>query len=233
MPAYLELPPSPRLASAIECFWVGEGLDGPHRVTPDGCADLLFSGGDLQLVGPMTAWRDFHIAPGQRQFGVRFRPGRWSRLAGAPADRLTDLLLPMGDLWGPRAARLALQLGEARTTAEAIQVVESAMPTPADPSPIERALAWMEQRRGAVSMDELAAHANLSPRQLRRVCLERTGLTPKFLARVLRFRHALVRLASPRPAALVDVALDCGYYDQSHFIHEFREFSGRTPAAPA
>ncbi|MGO9262567.1 MAG: helix-turn-helix domain-containing protein [Bryobacteraceae bacterium] len=200
-------------------------------MTPDGCADILFTGGDLVLVGPMTGWRDFPLQDGQRLFGVRFRPGMWSALAGAPADRLTDLLLPMDDLWGARAGRLAGQLAEARSAAQAIQAVEATVPAPAEPGLVERALAWMERRRGAVSMDELAGRAGLSPRQLRRVCLERTGLPPKFLARVLRFRHAQERLATNR-RALADLALDCGYYDQAHFIHEFREFSGRTPTAP-
>jgi AraC-like DNA-binding protein len=235
MPDYREIAPAPRLAAAIECFWIGHSSGGLHRVTPDGCADILFTGGDLVLVGPMTAWRDVPLEDGQHLFGVRFRPGRWSALAGAPADRLTDLLLPMDDLWGARAGRLAGQLAEARSAAQAIQAVEAAVPAPAEPGLVERALAWMERRRGAVSMDELADRAGLSPRQLRRVCLERTGLPPKFLARVLRFRHAQERLATSRrgaPWALAGLALDCGYYDQAHFIHEFREFSGRTPTAP-
>src|SRR5580704_13933486 len=94
-PDYREIAPSPRLASVIECFWIGHGAGGLHRVTPDGCADILFTGGHLQLVGPMTGWRDFPLTAGQRLFGVRFRPGMWSTLAGAPAGRLTDLLLPM------------------------------------------------------------------------------------------------------------------------------------------
>ncbi len=228
---YREIGPSPRLAAAIECFWIGHAGGGLHRVTPDGCADILFTGGDLQFVGPMTAWRDVPLEDGQRLFGVRFRPGMWSAVAGAPPERLTDRLLPMDDLWGARAARLAEQLAEARSAAQAIEVVEASLPAPVATGLVERALAWMERRRGAVSMDELAGHAGLSPRQLRRVCLERTGLPPKFLARVLRFRHAQERLAASR-RALADLALDCGYYDQAHFIHEFREFSGRTPTAP-
>jgi len=230
---YREMAPSPQLAASVECFWTGESTGELHRVTPDGCADILFTRGALQLVGPMTEWRDFPLATGERLFGVRFRPGAWRAIAGPPADRLTDRFFPLDDLWGnARTARLAEQLAEARTAAQAVRAIEMALPAPADPGPVERAVAWMERRRGAVSMDQLAAHAGLSPRQLRRVCLERTGLTPKFLARVLRFRHAQERLAA-HPAGLADLALACGYYDQAHFINEFRQFSGRTPAALA
>jgi AraC-like DNA-binding protein len=234
MRTYRELAPSPHLAAAIECFWVGNTAGGLHRVTPDGCADILFTGGRLQLVGPMTVWQDFPLAADQRLFGVRFRPGAWRPLVGAPCDSLTDRLLPMDDLWGRRAARLAEQLAEAGSAEHMIQAAEAVLPAAAEQRPIERALAWMERRRGAVSMDELADHAGISPRQLRRVCLERTGLPPKFLARVLRFRHAQERLAAHSSGGrpLADLALECGYYDQAHFINEYREFSGRTPAAP-
>ena len=235
MPEYREIAPSPHLAAAIECFWIGQAAGGPHRVTPDGCADILFTNGRLEFVGPMTVWRDFPLEPGQRTFGVRFRPGRWRAIARGsldPADRLKDLVVPLSDLWGSRTVRLAEQLGEAASVDRQILAFETALPIPADSNPVERALAWMERRRGAVSMDELAGRAGLSARQLRRVCLESTGLTPKFLARVLRFRYALQRLARDhRRPSLAELALDCGYYDQAHFIHDFRQFSGRTPAA--
>lgn len=238
MPDYRELPPPPHLAAAVECFWSmrgrprGPGGEWVHRVTPDGCADILFDGRGLQLVGAMTAWRDFPFPDGQQLFGMRFRPGMWSGPIGAPAAAITDRILPLDCLWGSRAARLADRVAEAPSDAHAAEILAGAIPAPAASDPIARALAWMERRRGIVSMDELAGHAGLSPRQLRRVTLERTGLPPKFLARILRFRHAQERLAAGRrgvPSSFAALALDCGYYDQAHFIHEFRQFSGRTP----
>jgi methylphosphotriester-DNA--protein-cysteine methyltransferase len=57
--------------------------------------------------------------------------------------------------------------------------------------------------------------------------VEKTGFTPKFLARILRFRRAAASLDSAISA--VDLALDSGYYDQAHLIRDFREFAGRTP----
>jgi transcriptional regulator GlxA family with amidase domain len=110
-----------------------------------------------------------------------------------------------------------------------MEVLEESLPDPAEISPLQRALAWMRERHGCVSIDELAGQAGLSVRQFRRTCLAQTGLTPKVLARVLRFRHALAQVHA-HPCAFAHMALDCGYYDQAHFINEFRELSGRTPA---
>ena len=81
-------------------------------------------------------------------------------------------------------------------------------------------------------MDEVARQCGISPRQSRRTFLEQTGLGPKFLARVLRFRHAVAQ-ASRAGGDFAGLALDCGYYDQAHLIRDFREFAGRTPAAYA
>ena len=103
-------------------------------------------------------------------------------------------------------------------------------PPPAVPGPAQKAISWIEARHGCISIDELAHAAGLSPRQFRRVCLELTGLTPKFLARVLRFRRALAATHTGRPDCAA-LAADCGYYDQPHLIRDFRQFAGRSPMA--
>ncbi len=233
MPEYREIAPPPGHSHMVECFWTmrtgrGEPL---HRVTPDGCADILFTrrGSQIRLeaVGPMTAWRDFTLSAGSTLLGMRLRPGMWRSHFGAPANRLTDVILPLERLWGARARTLADRLAAIRSSAEAIPLL---CPAPAVPTAAQQAILWMEARHGCVSIDDLASAAGLSPRQFRRVCLELTGLTPKFLARILRFRRALAAAHAGRMDCAA-LAAGCGYYDQPHLIRDFREFSGRTPMA--
>src|SRR5579862_1291348 len=229
---YREIAPSAAFAGTIECFWTLriDELAAAHRVSPDGCADILFTGGDLHVVGAMTRYQDYQRPPGGRVTGVRFRPGAWPGHFGIPGHRITDTILPLEDLWGVRARRLRERVGSANSLEQCAALVEHSMHRREKATPVERAIRWMEQRHGVVSIDQVAGHCGLSPRQFRRLCLDQSGLTPKFLARVLRFRHAVSRLASSK-ANGADLALDCGYYDQAHFINEFRTFSGRTPAA--
>lgn len=236
MSDYREIPPSDRLARTIECFWTirQSGPEALHRVLPDGCADILFTRNSesvsLDAVGPMTAYRDFLLRNGALLTGVRFHPGMWTGALGVPGDRVTDETIPLEGLWGSRASELLDRLSEACSLEQFAGLFEAEVPSLENPNRIERALAWMANRRGAVSIDELAGQAGFSARQFRRVCLEQTGLTPKFLARVLRFRHALGRVPH-YPGQFAEFALDCGYYDQSHCINEFRQLSGWTPCS--
>src|SRR5947208_119054 len=104
---YREIPPPPGLAEAIECFWTMRqtGDAAPHRVLPDGCADILLTSRGLDVVGPMTTYRDHEVAPGEELVGVRFRPGRWTSVIGVPGGRIVDAIVPLEDLWGASRTR--------------------------------------------------------------------------------------------------------------------------------
>lgn len=225
---YHEFAPSPEWASTIECFWTmrAESLVPLHRVLPDGCADILLTGASLDAVGPMTTYRDHVVAAGET-IGVRFRPGRWTTALKVPGNRIVDAIVPLEDLWGSPARRLVEQCGNARGTPDRIRAIEAALPHAARPDPVECAISFLALAEGSAGVEDLADEAGLSVRQFRRVCLEKAGLTPKLLARVLRFRHAAARIHAAQSA--VALALDCGYYDQAHLVRDFREFSGRTP----
>lgn len=238
MPAYFELAPPARLANSVECLWVmqqREETPACHRVLPDGCADLLFTTSgvgqpSLQAIGPMTRFEDFQIPSGRMLVGLRFHPGMWTTLIGVPASQITDGVIPLVDLWGPRARTLLDQLSDCRGAADCAKLLAQGIGSDRTPSAVQRALAWMRQQCGVVSLDRAASQAGISPRQFRRLCLEQAGLSPKLLARILRFRYAVsrVRQGAGQHAGL---AADCGYFDQSHFIADFRRFSGQTPSA--
>jgi transcriptional regulator GlxA family with amidase domain len=100
---------------------------------------------------------------------------------------------------------------------------------PSSPGLVQKVAAHIVANHGQVRVDDLAFDAGMSARQLRRVFVEQLGLSPKHFCRVIRFRQSLVRMRDTARGDLTQVALDSGYYDQAHFINEFREFSGYSP----
>ncbi|MGA8145640.1 MAG: helix-turn-helix transcriptional regulator [Candidatus Acidiferrales bacterium] len=237
VPLYQEFSASPKFAAHIECFWVHRA-DEPvrdYRVLPDGCSDIIFEQpardyGGLALVGTMTRAQAFNIPARHFTFGVRFRPGMAARLVRVPGSLAVDQSIPLADAWKSSAVRELLdQLAESDSPGGSVARFEAALGDPAPLDPIEKSLAWLAAAHGQVPVDALASAASLSPRQFRRLCLERTGLSPKRLARVLRFRHAAAH-AGARRHGWADIALECGYYDQAHLINDFRELSGVSPA---
>jgi AraC-like DNA-binding protein len=204
-------------------------------VFPDGCSDIIFEQpardyGGLAIVGTMTHAQAFDIPGRHLTFGVRFRPGMAARLLRVPGSVAVDQAIPLADAWKAAAVRdLLEQLVSSGSSHDAIARFEASLADPAPLDPVEKSLAWLAECGGQISMDALADAASLSPRQFRRMCLERTGLSPKHLARVMRFRQA-AKYASGQHPDWADVAVASGYYDQAHLINEFKELAGVSPA---
>jgi AraC-like DNA-binding protein len=227
---YSEHKPPQAVERWVECTWSTE-TSAPVQgfaVRPDGCMDLLYSASGLEMVGAMTRAQAYDLPSGSRAVGLRFRPGMARRFLGVAAEELTDRVLPLHDAWGARAHCLESRLAEAASIEECRVILLDAVAGGCRPlDPVQRAIEAMTQANGEVDIEWAADQATLSPRQFRRRCLEESGLTPKHLARVLRFRRAC-RLAE-RGESWLRVAAEAGYFDQAHLIRDFHEFAGVTP----
>jgi AraC-like DNA-binding protein len=235
--AYREFPASQRFRAHIECFWC-QRLEKPvrdFRVLPDGCVDILFERSDngiggLSVIGTMTRPHSFDLPAKQSVLGARFRPAMVAKFLKLRGREFVDGRIALADVWNSRRVRmLAEQIAQANTPEQGAALTEAALGEAPPLDAVERAIARLVEGHGAVDLDGLASAAGLSGRQFRRVCLERTGVTPKRLARIVRFRRAMRFANSDGEGDWADVALQCGYYDQAHLINDFREFSGVAP----
>jgi len=235
---YREHLPAPALARWVECFWQ-VSRDAPATewpVPPDGCLDIVYSPSlGLRAIGTMTVEQRFRYTGRMETVGVRFHPGMAEPFLKLPAVVLTDESAALEDLWGSSARQLRRRLEDAPAAADRLRLLAGALaPLPRQPSsPVERALRCLTAANGIGDVDWMAQQAGMSPRQFRRRCLEQAGLGPKRLARVLRFRYAGGLAAAARRPDWSSIAAAAGYFDQAHLIRDFREFTGRTPAAAA
>jgi len=221
-----QAPPAP-VESVLECAWISTADGGGEAavVRPDGCMDLIFDGTKIELVGAMTVTQRFAVNAPVRLHGLRFHSGWLAALMGIDAAAHTDRSLDLRDVDSKldRAMRPAFAAG----TNAVFEAIGAWTGRRAAPKAALRALDWARARHGAAKVDWLAGQCGLSERQFRRQTIEQTGLPPKLLFRIWRFRRARA-LAGRIPWA--GLAAVCGYADQSHLIRDWREFTGDTPA---
>ncbi len=227
-----EQAPSPPLSRWVECGWfldTTEAVEG-HCVPPDGCLDIMYDRSHgLRAIGTMTREQSFHFPRGACVAGVRFRTGMAGAFLAVSPGELTDSSVLLEDLWPRRARELKRRLDDTNSIQDAMHILLGNLTAPADLTPMQRAIEALAVANGNADLEMAARQANLSPRQFRRRCLEESGLTPKRLCRVLRFRHAC-RIASERERlSWSDIALEAEYFDQAHLIRDFQEFTGQTP----
>lgn len=230
---YQEFAPSAPLQPFVECLWSvkTEAVVPAYVVPPDGCVDIVYSEhGGLAAVGAMTTQQTMTLPAGEEVVGIRFRPGLGRAFLRVPPGQITDLLVPLEDVWGRAGRELHRQLEDAPSLIERVALLAgAARATQTQVNALHQAISAMVAAEGEADLDNVAGQANLSPRQFRRRVHEESGLTPKHLCRVLRFRRALRLLDGGKVWSAADLAAECGYYDQAHFIKDFREFQGCTP----
>ena len=166
--------------------------------------------------------------------GVHFRPGRAVPVLGMPASELADAHVDLKSLWGRTAAELRERLCTAATPEKRFAEMEGVLlrrlrQPPPRHGAIPVALDALEQADPALKVRDLAGQVGLSQRWFIQLFTAEVGLTPKLYGRVRRFQRVreLVRQATqPDWAAL---ALSCGFFDQSHLIRDFEEFTGLSP----
>ena len=244
---YREYPPHPALSAHVDCMWtarvlcVAPGRAHTHRVLPDNCVDILWQDGGQPAfaVGMMSTAIQVASAGPVGTVAVRFKPGAAGAFLATPLHALTDQRADIDLLWGRSdAERLADALWTRELSdRERIVLIETQLlrrlrdvdPMAGGGALIRSALGVLDASAGAVRIDDLAAQLGVSRQHLAAQFRARVGLSPKLYARICRFRRATAALkASPTPD-WARLALECGYFDQSHLIHDFQEFAGSAP----
>ena len=172
--------------------------------------------------------------------GVHFRPGGGFPFFGMPASELHDLHVPLDALWGTTAGELRDRLLEAKTPGEKFAILElyllERVATPLSRHPaVSFAMKEIGNNSQPRTISEVTDQIGLSPRRFIQLFRDEVGLTPKLFCRVRRFQQVLRSLQhgtlNGRQIDWADIASSCGYFDQAHFIRDFRAFSGLNPTA--
>ena len=255
---YQKMQPHQRLAPFIESIWVQEDLRdaaredfAPTTVIPTTRLDMLFFYGDpfieITADGPLVLPRFFLL--GQKTVPDRvaasgrtgviifsFKPGGALPLFALPLYEMIDQKLPFADFMdGAWISAIEAQVMGAASNEQRVAVLQDFLLSLLDEAKFDPLIsatsALINKRKGDIRVAEVAVEAGLGRRQFERRFRESIGLSPRKFANVIRFQKALLMHRQGQHWA--DIIVQCGYYDQAHFIKEIKMFSGMTPAALA
>lgn len=246
--------PREELASQIRYHWsLDAGADDPkerERIFPDGCIELIFNYGELFrkynpdgssflqprgiVYGQIKSFIEVEPTGTVGLFSTRFNPAGLQPFIDFDVDDFTGRALTVAELWGDdgivlEKAMIACADNEARKATVEAFLLKKLEAVNFDNRDVEYCVDALLQSEGTTSIDKLADELEIGQRQLERKFVAAVGLSPKFLARIIRFQNTLQLIEKKEFVSFTNVAYDGGFYDQAHFIRDFKEFTGLNP----
>jgi AraC-like DNA-binding protein len=228
-----DLPSGQRLLT--ESFEFIFNLASPIEIT--NCDDQIKRIAETGITGPMSRPMRMRPTGPIHLFGICFQPGGGYPFFKYPAHELVDQYPDVEDIWGAKGREFIEQIrNDDRTAQSCIEAVDAYLinrlaSNLRDDPVTQEAIETIKNCKGHITVQQLARHLGLSRRHLTRKFKERIGISPKQLCRNIRFKQVYKLIETASHDTWADVAVACGYYDQSHLINDFKHFTGSSPDA--
>jgi AraC-like DNA-binding protein len=232
--------PAAELAELVEHYWtVRWDLRGRDPYTqhtlPHPAVHLVAERGRSGIRGVTSGRFSRELVGRGRVFGVRFRPAGFHPFLGAPVATLTDRTVAVAEVLGRDGAALVdrlLSLDEEASMVAAAEAFLRDRPPPADPrvAEVNRIVDQVVADRAITKVDHLVERTGMGKRRLQRLFAEYVGVSPKWVIQRYRLHEAVERLAADlADLDLASLARELGYFDQAHFVKDFKALVGRPP----
>jgi AraC-like DNA-binding protein len=229
----------PALRDFVEHFWfVRWDLRGhppqTRETLPHPNVHLVFERGRTRIFGVHTARFTRVLEGAGCVFGVKFRAGGFRPFLDRAVATISEGSLPLHDVFGAHARQLEGDVlagaDEHRMTETASRFLAAHLPPPdAQVERVAGIVADIAADRGILRVNDLVRRHGTGKRALQRLFNEYVGVSPKWVVNRYRLHEAIEQLEGGKPVDWAALALDLGYFDQAHFIRDFRQLVGRTP----
>ncbi len=249
--------PQPPLSQFVENLWLVEGFSAEYtreKILPDGAIELIIDLDDEPkrifenetsdsfrtvqrgwISGERTRFIVIGAHKNQSMVGIRFRPGGAYPFFRFPISELTEAVTELDLIWGNLVSEIRDQLLAIETADEKLQRLEGFLMSQARHSLeqsklITFAVNQLQHSPQFLAIKDLANTIGITQKHLISQFEKVVGLRPKSFARVCKFQKVVNLVEQQTEISWASVAVECGYYDQAHFIHEFQAFSGLNPS---
>jgi AraC-like DNA-binding protein len=252
---YLSYCPGPPLDEFIDNFWLIEGGQAPRleKILPCGTSELVVNlkNNEIHIHDPKqpAGYRRFsgavfsgtytesficNAVQHEAIMGVHFKAGGAFPLLNTEASELTNTHANLDDLWGRPGLQLRDRLCAAATSQQRFRIMESALRSRLHyhsngQKQVKFALEMFGVGGNRALVQAVSQELGFSRRRFIQMFNSHVGLTPKVFCRILRFQRARVLAEKLKTPDWAQLAIACGYFDQSHLIRDFKEFAGSTP----
>ena len=252
---YQTFEPHSDLKSIVSCYWTLEvpkqAKPQKQRIVPDGCIEMAFIlGNDIKrytsdddyILQPRAmvlgqTIEPFYIEPTGyvNTFAIRFYPYGFANFVTEPIKNLANKETPIGQLFEEKKAReLEEKIIEAKDTKLRIEIIESfLLERLNEKSTVENIVKTtvdaLLSTNGNAQIKTILKDDLSKRRLLERKFAKEIGVSPKQLGKLIRLQSALKMLLNKETENLTNIAYQSDYYDQAHFIKDFKEFTGTSP----
>ena len=231
---------APELADLIEHYWSvrwdRRGHDPyPQHTLSNAAVHLVIDRDRPRIQGVVTGRFTALLEGAGRVFGVKFRPAGFRPFLGSSVTALTDRSVAVSQVFGPPGDALVdeiLALNDpAGMAVVADAFLRSRLPPP-DPTVdhVNRIVQRIVSDRSITRVDDVVDRVGVGRRTLQRLFSEYVGVTPKWVIQRYRLHEAADRLADGHDITVAALAQDLGYFDQAHFVRDFKAIVGKPPA---
>ena len=224
--------PAPDLAGLVDRYWVVSwDLREPYvsQVIPHPSVHLVVEPDGARVHGVGTERFERRLEGRGRAVGTKFRPGGFFPFLRRPVAELTDTVRPVAELFGDPAEAALRAAPEPVADVEAFLRERAPAPDP-NVDLVAAIVQSMLDEPEIARVEDLARRHGLSTRSLQRLFRTYVGVSPKWVLKRYRVHEAAERMADGRNGDWAALALELGYFDQAHFINDFKALVGRSPA---
>lgn len=246
--------PNSDLAPFVKCYWTLESpkekTPARNTIVPDGCMKLIFHYGDLYrhypkngnsetlpkcfLIGQLTQPYEVEPTGETGTFFVCFHPNGFLPFTNTPIREMENTAVPLNEIFGTDGQEIGHKILNAHSTSERINLIQAFLTdrltdTKTVDHIVKSTVETILTANGQVSVTELSKQNNINRRQLVRKFSSVIGLSPKQLSKTIRIQATLKALLTKEVTSFTELAYQNEYFDQAHFIKDFKEFTGLTP----
>lgn len=229
--------PPKQMANYISSYWCIDSIHQLPPISPGTGAELIFYTNASLSSLVIPRFQPFIFEPVDMQLlSVRIRHNALHALIPIPIHEIADKKLSAADIWGKQGKLLELMLVDNIPITEKIKLLNNFLLNQfinkKTPDWLESALNILYDQKLDNNLDSAIAHSGKSVRQFQNIIKYNTGVSAKYFQRTARFQHTLRALLTipEQQKSVLDIALQYRYYDQAHFIKDFKSFTGVTPS---